>query len=133
MGCTVKVEHSIITLMKLILLSLVAVIVVGYTAFTLLNPSASRNIFAGNPQKIETVQGSAIRQAKEIYAEKKEQKIDFSQSPCLSEDMGNGYALDIVHNPRQIIDDQNLCLGFMQGTVTHQVELTPDGNVLRVH
>jgi hypothetical protein len=116
--------------MKLILLALVAVILVGYIAFTIIRPS-SLSIFKGS-SKIESVQAAAIRTSKKIYSDKKAQNTDFEKSPCLSEDMGNGYALDIVHNPREQIDDQTYCIGFQQRTVAHIVEMTPEGNILRV-
>ncbi|MDQ3099343.1 MAG: hypothetical protein M3Q44_06360 [bacterium] len=118
--------------MKLVLLALLGVVIVGYTAFTIIRPSSSMNFFAGSSTKIETVQASPIRSSKKIYADKKSQNTDFEKSPCLSEDMGNGYALDIVHNPREQIDDQVYCTGFSQGNVKHIVEMTPDGSILRV-
>lgn len=117
--------------MKLILLGLLAVIIVGYTAFTIIRPSSSANIFAGS-QKIESTHAEAIRQSRKIYSDKKAQKVDFDQSPCLSEDMGNGYALDISHNPREQIDDQVQCSSYQNGTVKHFVELSPEGNIMRI-
>ncbi len=118
--------------MKLLLLGLLAIIIVGYTAFTIIKPTSSANIFAGSQKKIETVQADALRRAKKLYTDKKTARTDFEQSPCLSENMGDGYALDIVHNPREQIDDQIVCSEFQQGKVRHIVEMTPDGNILRV-
>lgn len=117
--------------MKLILLGLLAIIIVGYTAFTIIRPTSSVNIFAGS-QKVESTQAVSIRSAKKIYADKKAQNTDFDQSPCLSEDMGNGYALDIAHNPREQIDDQVQCSSYQNGSVKHFVEMSPDGNILRI-
>jgi hypothetical protein len=116
--------------MKLIVLGVIAIIAVGYTMFILFGQRSSP-LFQGS-QKIESAQADAIRTSKKTYKEKKDQKVDMEASPCLSEDMGNGYALDIAHNPRLSIDEQNQCNSYKSGTVKHFVEMTPDGSILRI-
>jgi hypothetical protein len=117
--------------MKLLALGIIALIIVGYTAYTMFGAQRSASLFAGST-RTESVQAEPIRTAKKIYAEKKSAKTDFDQSPCLAEDMGDGYALDIVHNPRLTIDDQNKCMDYEQGKVDHLIEMTPDGNVATI-
>jgi hypothetical protein len=117
--------------MKLIILGIIAVIIVGYTAFTMFGGGKNTAIFA-TPNKLETVQAEPMRKAKALYKQKKSEKVDFDQSPCLSEDMGDGYALDIVHNPRMLIDDQNKCQSYEETTVKHLVEMNPEGAILSV-
>jgi hypothetical protein len=117
--------------MKLIFLGIVAIIIVGYTAYNMFGASKAGSLFA-NTSRVETVQAQPIRAAKKVYQDKKTQKTDFDQSPCLTEDMGNGYALDIVHNPRMLIDDQNKCRAYEDGSVKHLVEMTPDGTIVTI-
>jgi hypothetical protein len=60
---------------------------------------------------------------------------DLSRGPCIAENLVSGWVADIVHNPRQAIDDlpQNQCTNYLNGTATHFVELDPQGNVIRIH
>jgi hypothetical protein len=115
--------------MKLVLLGIVALIIVGYTAFTIFRPGQI-NILAG-AKKLETTEAQAIRKAKLAYEEKKKAGENFETSPCLSEDLGEGWAADIVHNPRIVEDDQNKCNSFEQGRAIHLIEMTPDGKIVR--
>jgi len=117
--------------MKLLLLGIVAIIVVGYTAFSLFRPG-SVPVFGTN-KKIEAIYAEPMRLAKNVYKEKKNQKTDFSQSPCLSEDLGDGYSLDVVNNPRTILDDQNKCQSYQTGKTQHIIEMTPDGEIERIN
>lgn len=75
----------------------------------------------------------AIELAQQIYSEKKAEGIDFSTGPCLSEDLMEGWVADIVHSPRQPVDDvpENQCQSYRSGKAFRLVELDPDGNVVR--
>ena len=75
----------------------------------------------------------AIALAQELYAQQKEEGVDFSKGPCLSEDLMEGWVADIVHNPRQPVDDvpENQCQSYRSGKAFRLVELDPDGNVIR--
>lgn len=59
---------------------------------------------------------------------------DFSDGPCLSNDLLPGWVADIVHNPRQPIDDMpsNQCQAFIEGRANHFVELDLKGKVIRI-
>lgn len=76
---------------------------------------------------------TAINQAKHLYRQRKDQGIDFSSGPCLSDALLPGWVVDIAHSPRLPIDDlsQNQCPGFLEGRSKHFVELDPDGNLIR--
>lgn len=119
--------------MKLIVLGIIAILVVGYTAFTIFRPGNVDILKAGLPgtQKIESAEAEPIRAAKKLYEEKKKANEDFDQSMCLSQDVGDGWAVDIVHNPRTVKDDENKCESFEQGRVAHLIEMTPDGKIVR--
>ncbi len=75
----------------------------------------------------------AIVLAQDIYAQKRADGADFSKGPCLSEELMNGWAADIVHSPRQPVDDlpENQCQSYRAGKAFRLVELDPDGNVIR--
>ncbi len=76
---------------------------------------------------------TAVNQAKHLYDQQKQLGQDFSSGPCLSNALLPDWVLDIVHNPRQPIDDlpQNQCSAYLQGRVTHFVELDTEGNLVR--
>lgn len=57
---------------------------------------------------------------------------DFNNGPCLAEEIIPDWSCDIVHSPRQAVDDDpaNQCASFRQGLTHHFVEV--DGNCNRV-
>ena len=109
----------------LVLLTLIVIIFVAY--FTL-----AINTRESKPSKIE--QETVINQAKLLYKHTKEKGQDLSNGPCLSNALMPGWVLDIVHSPRQVIDDlpQNQCAAYIEGSAQHFVELDLDGNLIRV-
>lgn len=76
---------------------------------------------------------AAIRRAMELYRQRQAEGMDLSNGPCLSEEVIPGWCVDIAHNPRQPIDDEpdNQCASFLEGRVSHFVELDPEGNLIR--
>lgn len=87
-------------------------------------PSASPADFTGREE--------ILKNALNLYAQKKQEGIDFSNGPCLGE-IAPDWVLDIAHNPRLAVDDkvENQCAGFRQGRAHHFVELDPTGNLIR--
>lgn len=79
----------------------------------------------GRKQELDT----AVNQAKYIYGQRKEKGEDFSKGPCLSNALMDDWVLDIVHNPRQPVDDliENKCSPLAK----HIVELDTNGNLVR--
>lgn len=75
-----------------------------------------------------------VNNAKSLYRQRLAQKIDFSSGPCLTNDLMPGWVVDIVHNPRQAIDDlpHNQCPAYVEGRANHFVELDTNGNLVRV-
>ncbi len=82
---------------------------------------------------MKTEKDRAIEAAKRLYEQKKQEGMDFSQGPCLSEEIIPDWCVDIAHYPRQPVDNQprNQCASYREGRVHHFVELDTDGNVLR--
>ncbi len=76
---------------------------------------------------------TAINQARYIYSLRKNQGVDFSSGPCLSDDLMPDWVLDIAHSPRIPLDDlsANQCSAFKEGRAHHFVELDPEGNLIR--
>ena len=75
-----------------------------------------------------------VSQAQDIFKQQQAIGDDFSQGPCLSENLASGWVADIAHNPRQPVDDQpeNQCQKYRNGEAQHFVELDTDGNLIRV-
>lgn len=76
----------------------------------------------------------AVNQAKHFYALRKASGENFSTGPCLSDALMPNWVADIVHNPRQPVDDLPAyqCPAFIEGKSKHFVELDLEGNVVRV-
>lgn len=76
---------------------------------------------------------SAVNKAKHIYSEMKSKGMDFSQGPCLSNALKPDWVLDIVHSPRDPMDDleENQCPAYREGRAKHFVELDMEGNLIR--
>ncbi len=79
----------------------------------------------------------AIDAALQVYQQAKTQGTDFSNGPCIAEQLPDlpDWSVDVAHDPRQSIDDQpaNQCQDYRQGKTHHFVELDPDGNLIRAN
>lgn len=109
----------------LLLLALTVIFLTGYLTLVLNAPSSQ----SVPKSQIET----AINQANHLYSLKKQSGEDLSKGPCLSDALMPDWVVDIVHSPRQAIDDlvENQCPSFRQGRSRHFVELDTDGNLVR--
>ncbi|MBI5405049.1 MAG: hypothetical protein HY976_02385 [Candidatus Kerfeldbacteria bacterium] len=76
---------------------------------------------------------SAVAQAKALYIAEEAKGRDFSNGPCLSNNLIGDWVADIAHNPRTSIDDrpENQCSAYRDGTAKHFVELDLDGQLIR--
>lgn len=119
-------------LFQFIGLIIVMLVVVFYSLNNLRGGNAaSLGLFQRN-QPQESIQAQAIRATRTKYNEAKKANTDFSQSPCLAIDLGNGYALDVVHDPRIEADTLNQCESYTNGTVLNLVEILPDGTIVNI-
>ncbi len=109
----------------LLVLSLTAVILTGVLTI-IINPHSTNST---SKTEIDT----AINQAKLLYLQRKQTGQDFTKGPCLTNALLPGWVLDVVHNPREEIDDlpENQCPSFTEGSAVHFVELDPEGNFIR--
>jgi hypothetical protein len=75
----------------------------------------------------------AVRKAKELFEQKRAEGMDFSNGPCIAEEIIPDWCADVAHNPRQPVDNrpENQCRSYREGRVHHFVELDPEGNLIR--
>src|SRR5206468_415945 len=87
---------------------------------------------ASQSSQVGITPDDALKNALNLYVQKKSQGVDMRNGPCLGK-IAEGWVLDIAHNPRQAIDDlpQNQCPDFKNGLVHHFIELDPDGKLIR--
>ena len=108
---------------KELLLALSFVVIVGTTLLILISDTG--------PSQSEL--DSAVGKAKQLYYEANLNNMDFSSGPCLSNALMPDWVADIVHSPRQDIDDldQNMCPAYKEGRAKHFVELDTEGNLIQ--
>lgn len=84
-------------------------------------------------QKLQADRDLAIANARTIFNQEQTQGRDFTNGPCLSENLINDWVLDIVHDPRQPVDNklENQCAAYRSGKARHFVEMDLKGNVVR--
>lgn len=80
------------------------------------------------------INDTAVLAAVDLYKKRVASGMDFSSGPCLTNDLMPGWVVDIVHSPRQLIDDlpANQCQAYIEGRAVHFVELDLNGNLVRV-
>ena len=117
-----------------------AVIVIFAAALTLLlvfgnnqeEPSPQENTPASQKAENIEIEDGMLKNALNLYIQKKEEGVDFSEGPCLGS-IGPGWVLDIAHNPRQAVDneEENQCRQYLTGEAEHFIEMDPEGNLIR--
>lgn len=76
-----------------------------------------------------------VADAKTLYFKEKMLGRDFTTSSCLTQQLRKGWAVDIVSNPRQPIDDltASQCDAIQDGRYPKKIiELDLDGNFIRI-
>jgi len=83
------------------------------------------------PQEVEDQQ-RIIEAAQSLFEAATLNEQDLSSGPCLG--TVENYAVDITHDPRQAVDDEqkNQCQDYIDGKVSNYIELDQNGEVLRV-
>lgn len=71
--------------------------------------------------------------ARARFEEVRGEGVHLSRGPCLGI-IGPDWVADIVHDPRQPIDDEpaSQCREYLEGSAAHFVELTVDGRFIRM-
>lgn len=80
------------------------------------------------------VADQAIAKAKAVYLRALSNGTDMRNGPCLTNDLMPDWVVDVVHSPREEIDNlpHNQCQRYVDGFSKHIVELDPSGNLVRV-
>lgn len=115
---------------KLVLFIVILLLIISFSYFIYSNARKNPSYTPGRWLEADV----AINQAERIYKEARENRVDLSSGPCLSNALTPGWVADIVHNPRETIDDlaENQCPAYTNGTAKHFVELDLEGNLIRV-
>jgi len=84
------------------------------------------------PAKVKQQQ-DLIAKAQNLFQDAKVAGIDFLNGPCLGS-LDSDYVVDIVHNPRQNIDNlpENQCSAYREGKAHHFIELDSEGNIIKI-
>lgn len=83
---------------------------------------------------VSPVYDKAVAQARMVLKQRKAEGLDLTFRPCLTNDLFNGWAADLVHKPRNPIDDklEYQCGAYLNGRATHLVELDVEGNIINI-
>ncbi|MBI4037229.1 hypothetical protein HY385_02300 [Candidatus Daviesbacteria bacterium] len=105
-------------------------IVVFLTAWTVIKTNKRPVYKKGN----STVYDNAVMAAFALYKKGVKEGIKMDNGPCLTNDLMPGWVVDVIHNPRQTVDNlvENQCQAYLEGRATHFVELDTTGNLVRV-
>lgn len=68
-----------------------------------------------------------------LCSEELNKGTSLENGPCLSNNIAEGWVCDVVHSPRQDVDnlEENQCSAFKAGQADHFVEVTPDCKFIR--
>ncbi|MDO8570745.1 MAG: hypothetical protein Q7R97_04140 [Candidatus Daviesbacteria bacterium] len=80
------------------------------------------------------VYDNAIASAISLYSTRAKEGLDMSKGPCLTNDLIPGWVVDIVHVPREEIDNLpgNQCQAYLEGRARNFIELDLNGNLVRI-
>lgn len=112
---------------KLFALVMLTIVVVALVVVKSNKPPAYRK---GSSALFDTAIGGALN----LYKQRAREGMDMSRGPCLTNDLMNGWVVDVVHSPRETVDDlpENQCQAYLEGRAKHFVELDTGGNLVRV-
>lgn len=113
-------------------LFILVLLVIGVTSIItlLINPKSYYYRPGISPEDDE-----AVRQAKVVFQEKSALGLDYTNGPCLTNDLMKNWVVDIVHHPRESIDDnpQYQCAAYIEGRAKRVVEMDQNGDIIRVY
>ncbi|GEM_PF-590072 len=112
----------------------IKILIVAVITSLTLTACSKKQVATTAPTPSLATQDTALKNALNLYAQKKSAGADFSNGPCLGL-AAPDWVADIAHNPRQKSDDlpENQCKDFLDGNAHHFVELDPDGKLIRIN
>lgn len=131
--------------MLLALLTIAAITVLGFScknkyASVNVNVNAAAktvtdavNAVNSDATKQRVTKEAAVVEAKAVFIAQEGQGVDFSNGPCLTNNLMPDWVADVAHNPREDVDDNpaNQCSAYANGTAHHFVELDTEGQLIR--
>lgn len=99
----------------------------SFTVVEVVTGSASLQIKAQADKDLATAKTIILYRAAQIDG------TDLSDGPCLSNKVIPDWVADVVHNPRQSVDDnpENQCSAYRDGSAKHFVEIDLSGNIIQ--
>lgn len=124
------VHKGKLLILVLSVIAFVSLIIVYFHETNPFNAAIKGKYKPGLSTEIDTMVG----RSQKLYRDRKTIGVDFSTGPCLTNDLSPDWVADIVHNPRQSLDNlpENQCPAFLEGRASHYVELDLEGEVIRV-
>lgn len=122
---------------KLVPISVI-VLAILLTSIVAVKSKSPKQTTTSQPQSTQAAQPKTnddiLKNALNLYAQKKAEGIDFTNGPCLGT-VAPDWVLDIAHNPRLPVDDkvENQCTDFREGRAHHFIELDPDGKLIKMY
>lgn len=88
----------------------------------------------GDVSLLKKPKEAPISKAQTLFQQRLREGMDMGRGPCLSNDLNPGWVVDVVHNPREAVDDlpENQCAAYLEGRASHFIELDLEGNVVRI-
>ena len=119
---------------KMLVYTIIIVLIIFFIWMLILQAKGLGPQINKQVEKNEEFELLIIEKAKDFYIEKKNLNMDFSNGPCLTNELETDWVLDLVHNPHQPQDDlsQNQCPAFLLGEAHHFVELDLNGEFVRL-
>ncbi len=104
------------------------------TSILFLTACSKNQVATTSPAPSQATQDTALKNALNLYAQKKSAGADFSNGPCLGQ-VASDWVADIAHNPRQKVDGdpKNQCAEYAAGRAHHFIELDPNGKLIRMN
>lgn len=118
-----------------ILLGTVLIILLVFIKSKGPQPSPANSLKQESTQSAQPkTSNDALKNALNLYNQKKTEGIDFTFGPCLGT-IAPDWVLDIAHNPRLPQDDkvENQCADFREGRAHHFIELDPEGKLIKIY
>ena len=118
-------------------LTIITAIVIGvlyYKNVSVVRKSVDE-AFRKSEEKISEIRGhkvNAIRQARSLLDQKLKSGYDLENRPCLAEEIVPGWAVDIVHQPIEEVDNllQNQCQFYLEGKVKNLILMDEYGHTV---
>ena len=124
---------------KILFLILICLVVIG-GLYSLGNPTV-KNIVdkiikrtEESSREVIANRSIALAKAKGLHEKAVAAGQDLSEGPCLAEEAIFDWSVDIVHIPRQGIDNEerNLCQKYMRGVTHHLIEMDGEGSIISI-